>query len=388
MTRLKSTFHVSLYYAMLFGAVGVQLPFWPIWLADRGLTPAQIGLALATPYLGRAFFSPLMGWVADHLGERKRPLVGIALLTTLLWTSFALAHSFTAILVIGFFAAGLWSCMMPLGDVIALAASAHWAFDYARVRLWGSISFIATTMGAGMVLGWIDPAMLVWLIAAALVLTAVSAAWLPDLRPEPHPHGHVTLKALLAQPAFRWFLTTTALNQAGHTALYGFATLHWQQAGLSSTAIGVLWSEGTLAEIVLFLFAAPITRAVRPEILLLIGMVGGVIRWTALALTSDFYWLILFQILHAATFGSAHLGAMYFLQKAIPSTAAARAQGLYSSLAAGIMPGLMLPLTGWVYQHYDGGVFLLMTVTAIGASAAAVMMIRSRHIAPDPRHGV
>ena len=49
MTRAQSAFHVSLYYALLFVAVGIHLPFWPIWLADRGLSAAEIGIALATP---------------------------------------------------------------------------------------------------------------------------------------------------------------------------------------------------------------------------------------------------------------------------------------------------------------------------------------------------
>ena len=147
MSRTRSAVSVSLFYAALFGAVGVQLPFWPIWLADRGLDAAQIGIALATPYLGRAIFSPLMGWVVDHLGQRQRPLLIIALLTTLLWTCFALVHSFGMILILGFFASGLWACMMPLGDIVALSAAAHWAFNYAHARLWGSISFIVATMG-------------------------------------------------------------------------------------------------------------------------------------------------------------------------------------------------------------------------------------------------
>lgn len=378
MSRTRSAVSVSLFYAALFGAVGVQLPFWPIWLADRGLDAAQIGIALATPYLGRAIFSPLMGWVVDHLGQRQRPLLIIALLTTLLWTCFALVHSFGMILILGFFASGLWACMMPLGDIVALSAAAHWAFNYAHARLWGSISFIVATMGAGIVLAWIQPPTLVWLIAGVLALTALSAALLPDLRPPAHERGSGTFKELLSLPAFRWFLLCTALNQASHTALYGFGTLHWQQAGISSTAIGMLWSTATIAEIVLFLFAGPVSRAVRPEILLLVGIAGGIVRWTALGLTTNFYWLLLFQALHALTFGSAHLGAMYFLQKAIPARSAARAQGLYSSLAAGIMPGLMLPLTGWIYEHYDGAVFFLMTLTTLAASAAAVMLLRCR----------
>ncbi len=378
MTRLQSAFHVSLYYGFLFVAVGVHLPFWPVWLSSRGLTPAEIGIALATPYLGRALFSPIAGWLVDHLGERKRPLVVVAILATLLWTTFSIAHSFISIVIIGFFAAGLWACLMPLGDIIALASAAHWAFDYGRVRLWGSISFIAASMGAGTILGWLDPSMLVWLIAGALGMTALSALLLPDLRPEKHEQSNISFSTLFAMPAFRWFLLTTALNQASHTVLYGFATLHWQKAGLSSQAIGLLWGEGVLAEIVLFAFAAPLTQKMRPEMLLLIAMLGGIVRWTALALTTDFRWLILFQMLHAATFCAAHLGAMYFLHKSIPTSLAARAQGLYSAIASGIMPGLMVPVAGWAYERFDGGAFLLMSATATAGAFTATMLMKCR----------
>ena len=179
-------------------------------------------------------------------------------------------------------------------------------------------------------------------------------------------------------PAFRWFLATAALNQAGHTVLYGFATLHWQKAGLSSQAIGLLWGEGVVAEIVLFAFAGPILRTFRPETLLLTAMLGGVVRWSALAVTSDFHWLVVFQIFHAATFCAAHLGAMYFMQRAIPAAMAARAQGLYSSIASGIVPGLMVPVSGWAYQRFDGGAFWLMTATAILGAMAATMLTRCR----------
>ena len=31
-------------YVVLFMATGVQTPFWPLWLADWGLTPEEVGL--------------------------------------------------------------------------------------------------------------------------------------------------------------------------------------------------------------------------------------------------------------------------------------------------------------------------------------------------------
>ena len=378
MTSLQSAIRVSFYYALLFMAVGVHLPFWPVWLKDRGLDAQQIGIALATPYFGRALFSPMAGWIADHLGERKRPLVFIGLMATTLWTSFAFAHSFGVILIIGFFAAGLWSSMMPIGDIIALDAAAKWSFHYSHARLWGSISFIVASMGAGALLGYIEPSALVWMISGCLALTTLAAYLLPDLRPEAHHREKGDFGALLRLPAFRWFVATTALNQAGHTVLYGFATLHWQKAGISNEVIGLLWSEGTLAEIVLFIFAARATQRMKPETLLLIAMICGVIRWIGLSQTTDFTWLILFQMLHAATFGCAHLGAMYFLQKSIPPALTARAQGLYSAMAAGVAPGLMAPIAGWVYSRYDGMAFLIMAVPAALAAFSAYKMAQSK----------
>ncbi len=377
MTRLQSAVRVSFYYAMLFMAVGFHLPFWPVWLQDRGLDSQQIGLALSTPYFGRALFSPMAGWVADHLGERKRPLVVIALLATVLWTSFALAHSFPVIVIIGFFAAGLWSSLMPIGDIIALDASSRWAFHYSHARLWGSISFIAASLGTGALMGFVQPSVLVWLISGGLGLTAVSAMLLPDLRPQIHHLQKGDFGALIRMPAFRWFLAATSLNQAGHTVLYGFATLHWQRAGLSSEVIGMLWSEASLAEIALFTFAARATQRIKPGALLLIAMICGIVRWVGLSLTTDLPWLAIFQLLHAATFGCAHLGAMYFLQQSIPAALTARAQGLYSAMAAGVAPGLMAPIAGWVYSRYDGMAFLVMAVPAALAAYSAVRMVKA-----------
>jgi len=374
MSRIGVAFRVSFYYAMLFAAVGIHIPFWPVWLKDRGLDSAEIGIALAAPYFGRALFSPLTGWAADHLGERKRPLVVIAVLATLSWSAFSLAGSFDSILVIGFFASGLWACLMPMGDIIALDAASRWAFHYSHARLWGSLSFIAASLGAGAIMGMIHPSALVWLIAGALGATAVAAMSMPDLRPQ-RGHGETgDFSALLKMPAFRWFLAATSLNQAGHTALYGFATLHWQNAGISSQTIGLLWGEGTLAEIVLFIFAARAAQRVKPATLLLVAMGAGAVRWIGLSMTADLSWLFLLQLLHAATFGCAHLGAMYFLQRSIPPYSTARAQGLYSAMAAGIAPGLMAPVAGWVFSRSESLSYLVMAALAGAAFFCALKM--------------
>ena len=64
---------ISLFYASVFLVIGIMLPFWPVWLKSRGLSPAEIGLLLSTGMWIRAFTNPLLATVADRTG-RPDPL--------------------------------------------------------------------------------------------------------------------------------------------------------------------------------------------------------------------------------------------------------------------------------------------------------------------------
>ena len=52
------------------------------------------------------------------------------------------------------------------------------------------------------------------------------------------------------------------------------------------------------------------------------------------------------QLLHAFTFGASHLGAMHFLSRKVPPSAAARAQSIYAALSSGLGSGLVMVTRG------------------------------------------
>ena len=178
-----------------------------------------------------------------------------------------------------------------------------------------------------------------------------------------------------------------SLNQAAHTVYYGFSTIHWKAAGIGDDTIGLLWSEGVVAEIVLFAFSAGLLRRLGPARLLAVAGLCGVLRWVVLGLWTDVPALAAAQMLHAATFGCAHLGAMHFIQQAVPAGMSARAQGLYSSVAVGLVPGLASPAAGWLYASLGGGAFLVMAVLAAGAGMAAWGLSRRWTSGPLPAAG-
>lgn len=374
----NAALRLGAYYSALFMAVGIQLPFWPLWLKHHGLDPSQIGLVLASTYLVKCIVNPLVGHLVDRRGERRRPMVWLAVAATVTWLGFTVADGFWPILLLTMVSVGLWSGIMPVGEALALMTTHRHGIDYGRVRLWGSLAFIATATLCGRLLVGHSPDVLVWMIAAALALTALSCAALPDTRVAVAERGAAPpLRPLITSSAFLLFLAAGSLNAAGHTVYYAFSTIHWKAAGIADDTIGLLWSEGVVAEIMLFALSGRVVRRFGATGLLLIAAITGIVRWSVLGLTCEVPVLAAAQILHAATFGCTHLGAMHLL-RTVPAGLAARAQGIYAAVAMGVVPGLMSPVTGHLYETLHGHAFFVMTGLSALMAVAAFYLFRQK----------
>src|SRR4029077_1002538 len=87
--------------------------------------------------------------------------------------------------------------------------------------------------------------------------------------------------------------------------------------------------------------------------------------------------LPLLQLLHAASFGAAHLGAMGYLSRAVPREMAATAQGLVATVS-GIVTASATGLSGVLYAASGSLAYLLMsTMTLIGLVSALYAARRS-----------
>src|SRR5262245_25877237 len=89
---------LAAFYAALFGALGVQLPFLPVWLAAKGLDAAAIGIVLAIPMVVRLFAVPLAAGQADRHDALRAALVIAAAGAVLSYGAVALAQGTVAIM--------------------------------------------------------------------------------------------------------------------------------------------------------------------------------------------------------------------------------------------------------------------------------------------------
>ncbi len=352
---------IAVFYAAIFTVIGLRMPFWPVWLAGRGLDPGEIGIVLAVGSWMQVAAAPWVASRVDRRGERRKVLAILAAAAALGYALFDLADGFLAVLVVAGLVAAVFTPILPLGDNIAMLAVSRYGIDYGRARLWGSISFTIAATGGGLAIAGQSERVL-WLIVAAVAATAGAALLLPDIRTRRQRDRIGALRVLLADRRFVAFLVTAGCLQCSHAMIYGFGTLHWQGAGLSAGFVGFLWAESVVAEILFFVWGRDVLARIGPLGLLAAGGAAGLVRWPLTALGSDPLTLALLQPLHAATFGAAHLGAMTYIAQTVLPERSATAQSLHSAIAGGIAFGIAMPVAGVLYGQFGGAGFAAMTL--------------------------
>ena len=376
----RTAIRLAFFYAAVFAMIGIHVPFWPLWLAAKGLGPADIGVIIAASLGVKVVFNPLIAHVADRRGQRRPIMVMLATLSFVAFALFGWTDGFWPILGVSVLFFAVWSPLMPLGESLAMLSGQGCGkeLDYGRVRLWGSLSFIAGAVGAGTLLAAHPPEIIYWILLASLALVAAVTLALPATVAPAATGGRFAAIEVLRDSRFRLFLAATALIQASHGVYYGFGTLNWQTQGYSETVIGWLWAEGVVAEIILFAFGVRLVGGMGPAKLIALGGLAGAVRWSVTGLTPGLGILVVMQALHAFTFAATHLGAIYFISRRVPPALSASAQGLYSAMVMGLALGLAMLLSGKLFALYGAGAYQAMAAMAALGTVAAVLLINKR----------
>ena len=251
----------------------------------------------------------------------------------------------------------IWSPPMPLYDGVLVTETKRSGLDYARVRMWSSVAFIGGTFVGRHRRRPLRPAL------GALCRHGehrpAGAARAPAARRRPpvrrgaeHAHAAFRVGDLLRQPPFLLFLMATGLCAASHSVLYSFGTLTWRAAGIDDITISALWAESVAIEIVLMLFGGWLLARVGVCGLIGLGLAAGHGALDRAWPSRRSCWaLVLLQALHSCTFAANHLGAMAFLQRALPAHGAAIGQSLYYALGTGATQALVYQFSGLLYAQ-------------------------------------
>jgi PPP family 3-phenylpropionic acid transporter len=373
---LRPALRLSAFYAATFLVTGIQLPFWPVWLASRGLTAREIGVLLAAAIWVKVLATPGIGALADNTGGRRVLMGALAAAALAAYVGLLSAGSFWLLISLNLVALTAQSALMPLGDTITLAATRSEGLDYGRIRLWGSVSFIFASIASGAALASSSGERVLPLVLGASVFVLLACLCIPSVRPAEGAARIAGIGTVAGDPKFWIFMLAASALQASHQVYYGFGALYWRSLGFSDTMIGWLWAEGVLAEILLFWQGRRLLARLGPIGLMVLGGAAGILRWSLAGALSWLPFIAAVQLLHAFTFGASHLGAMHFLSRAVPPSAAASAQSLYAALSSGLGSGVVMMIAGALYSAFGGGAYFFMAVLSAAGLVGAVALGR------------
>lgn len=339
---------LSGFYFFYFATLGGFLPYWSLYLKDAGFNAGEIG-ELSALLVGTKIVAPnLWGWIADHTGRSLRIIRIASFFSAVLFPGFLFVDDYFrfALITIGF--SFFWNAALPQFEAATLFHLKQDTHRYSQIRLWGSVGFIVTVLGIGRLLDTQGLSILPAIITLLLVAMWLVSLMTPEAYAVRQGDDVVGVFQVLKKPEVLAFFVVFMLLQIAHGPYYVFYSVYLKQYHYSGTLTGFLWSLGVCAEIVLFIFMRRLLRCFSLRLVLLISIALAILRWLTIAWCADSLGLLLIaQLLHAATFGAAHVAAIHLVDFYFGHRHQGKGQALYSSMSFGL--GGML---GSLYSGY------------------------------------
>lgn len=336
---------LRLFYALYFSLMGLMLPFFPLYLAALDYTPLAIAMMVGVISLARVVAPPLFGhWLDAHPGEKTARRIALAMLLAAAailllpygerWPGLAM----TLLLVFSL----VWAGVLAPADALTARLGERMGHGfYARIRLWGSVGFIVTSLLAGWLLT--DDVLMGLPVLVAILMLLMATGSVPLLAQTPVPGTVANSRQVWPMP-LRRLLLAAFLMQCSHGAYYTFYSLHLSSLGYSHQWIGGMWTLGVVAEVIFMALMGRLPRLLPLAVAMQLCFALTALRWLGIAWSEAWWWLVLWQCLHAISFAAFHVLSVNAANRLVSHHHQARTQGWLAAFGfgAGGTVGVML----------------------------------------------
>lgn len=369
------------FFFLYFAYVGLVSPFASLFFLDRGFSVIEIAVLMSMLQITRIVGPFSWGWLSDYLSNRIGIIRFCACLAAVVFLSIFFLQSYAAFFVWMFVLHTILSSLMPLGEsatVHALFKDNSFDKRYGRLRLWGSIGFIAMVLFAGELFQ--REGIELYPIVGAVTLTFLAFVTFRLYEPKMERRKMVKgeLLVVLFNPDVRWFLLSGFFMIFAHAALYVFYSLYLADLGYDKFQIGLFWALGVAAEVIFFYYQSKVLSRLDAEVVLQIAFGIGVFRFILIAFFPFTFVLIAAQLMHAGTFGAHHSAATKLLQRWFTGPLQARGQALMATVSYGLGGTLGGLVAGWLWDATQPRNVFVMSALACGLAGMAIQKMRPR----------
>ena len=328
---------------------GSWLPLLALYLTDvLGFSGAQIGWIFATPAIACLVALFAGGQAADRWISTDKLLalchaVGGTAMLALAWQrSF---WPFFAIMLVHQLA---YIPTLSLTNAIAFHHIADGRRDFGRIRMWGTIGWIAASWPFVFLLSGKTGAELhtalgsIFLVAglASYALAAFSLTLPPTPPSKDATGGNAPWAAirLLAVPSLLVLFIVTFLDALVHQAYFQWTSPFLEHAGLPTNWIMPAMSIGQVAEIVTMGALGAVLARLGWRTTMALGIAAHAARFFVYAIGDPLWLMVAINVVHGMCYAFFFAAVYIFVDEQFPKDSRASAQGLFNLLILGLGP--------------------------------------------------
>lgn len=342
---------LTLWYVLFLAAIGAFHPYLAVVLDDAGANGRSKAAILSLFPAGSILAGPGLTWVADRTGRS----------VTVLRICIGISAGMALVLACGL---SLW-WMVPCIGILSFARAPSTSIidmltarrlgmgksGYGNVRAWGSVGFIASAAGVGLVLDRAPLAPL-YVHAAFLLSLAVLTMSIPGEPEKPKPAGSAAITEVLRRPVLVALYGVGILHQSTISFYDHFYALHVTRTlGLGSWVASASIILGVGLEVLVLAGGHRLLSRVGPGALIVLGVASGLPRWLITAETTDPLLLVVTQSLHGIGFGAWWVGAIALVDRHAPGHLRNSAQGLFMASSHGLGTLLAMAAAGMLLDR-------------------------------------
>ena len=369
------------FFFLYFAYVGLVSPYASLFFVDRGFSVIEIAVLMSMLQITRIVGPFSWGWLSDYLSNRIGIIRVCACLAALVFLCIFYLQDYIGFFIWMFVLHTILSSQMPLGETATIhALYKDNSFDkrYGRLRLWGSIGFIAMVLFAGELFQRKGIELYPYVGTVILFSLAAITFGLHEPKMERRKMVRGELFAVLINPDVRWFLVSGFFMIFAHASLYVFYSLYLANLGYDKFQIGLFWALGVAAEVLFFYFQNKVLSRVDSEIVLQGAFGIGVVRFILIAFFPTTIVLMLAQLMHAGTFAAHHSAATKLLQRWFTGPLQARGQAIMATVSYGLGGTIGGLCAGWIWDLFQPRDVFVMSALACGIAGMAIQKLRPR----------
>jgi PPP family 3-phenylpropionic acid transporter len=343
-------------YFWYFSILGLIVPFLPVFLDAKNFSSIEIGEILAiitaTKIVGPTFWA----FAADKSGKQLEIIRSGALLALLSFSLLFWLNGYWPITFCLAIFSLFWTAILPQFEVLTLNSIRRSTKIYARIRLWGSIGFIALAVIAGDLIERFSTDAFTYLGIFVLTALFISSLQLQPVKAaKSHSQNITKITEKIFTRSFIFFFLAGLMLQISFGPYYGFFALYIRGLDYPSYAVGAFITIAVLAEIIIFIYASFFFRHFHLKTLLALSILLTSLRWFITGTFADSAWVLaIVQCIHALSFGLYHSASMQFIHQHFNSDQQNRGQAIYIGGVYGLGGAIGAYVAGGFWQNGQG----------------------------------